>query len=475
MLKPLHLLAAVLCALVSYSQRTDTITLFYKPDKYSVSKLDKQKLDSFLLRGWDRLCINGYTDETEGEEYNLQLSKKRSGEVYWYLLEKNIAANAIATQYFGEALPQADNTTDDGRALNRRTTVVGYKFAKITIKPKDDPMKPVTKKLDNGFIITYKPGGIPDYLSNNFESGYGLDFQVISNTVEMRQNNLFNNTTNGEILSSVLIFRGNGLNPCKLDSPIMIRVPINVSTNCPIQKIKFFNAVAEKGKMIWQEQEKLLYPEVIDGKQYLRVWIDNFCEYINFDIKIDPDCFDLDSTKIRYVNANIRNLSVELYGLNSVYLPRKIDNNTHSLLFEKNKLYNAPVSFTLYDGKRRVKVFRNRSVERLPYDSINNQYIISTASHKFYFPRSKVFDVVLKVNGDNYRVYPENRKCEIVYLNQKKEKILVDFSIVDGRGRYIVYHDQPLELLPFDKNSGYYVIDKELIKTLKHKGTLASK
>src|SRR5688572_11457372 len=285
MLKPLHLFAAVFCAMFSYSQKTDTLTLFYKPDQFTISKQDQQKLDSFLLRNWDRLSINGYTDETEGEEYNLELSKKRTGEVYRYFVTKNIAAPNVSTQYFGESMPQADNSTDNGRALNRRTTIIGYQFLRIAnIKPKEDPMKPVTKTLDNGFIITYRPGAIPSDMADNFASGWGLDFQVVRNTTEMRQNNLFNNTTNGEILSSVMIFRATR-NPCKLDSPVLVRVPVPAEIKCPVSKIKFFNAVAERGKMIWQEQGKLLYPEWIDGRQYICVWMDDFCEYINFDIK----------------------------------------------------------------------------------------------------------------------------------------------------------------------------------------------
>src|SRR5262245_3091757 len=132
MLKPLLPLIAACCALTSYSQQTDTLVLFYKPDQYSISKQDKLKLDSFLLRGWDRIAIKGYTDETEGDEYNLQLSKKRSGEVYGYLMEKNIAAGVVSSQYFGESMPQADNGTDEGRAMNRRTSIIGYQFAKIT-------------------------------------------------------------------------------------------------------------------------------------------------------------------------------------------------------------------------------------------------------------------------------------------------------------------------------------------------------
>ena len=88
MYKPLHLLLISCFTTISYGQKTDTLVLFYKADQFNISKPDKQKLDSFILRGWDRISINGFTDETDGEDYNLDLSKKRSGEVYEYFISK---------------------------------------------------------------------------------------------------------------------------------------------------------------------------------------------------------------------------------------------------------------------------------------------------------------------------------------------------------------------------------------------------
>src|SRR5258706_16073625 len=101
--KPLPFLIVSLFSLVSYSQKTDTLYLFYKPDKYGISVQDKQKLDSFLLRGWDKISINGYTDETDDAEHNIDLSRKRSAEVYQYFINKNADSNALSEQYFGES------------------------------------------------------------------------------------------------------------------------------------------------------------------------------------------------------------------------------------------------------------------------------------------------------------------------------------------------------------------------------------
>src|SRR5262249_49299213 len=146
-----------------------------------------------------------HTDETDEEEYNLQLSGKRSAAVYKYFMSKNIQSGIVSSKFFGESMPMADNSTEEGKAMNRRTEIIGYQFPRIVAKPVVDPMKPVTRTLDNGFIITYRPGTIPADMAANFAAGSGMDFQMVTNTMEMRQNNMYNNTTRGEILSSVLI------------------------------------------------------------------------------------------------------------------------------------------------------------------------------------------------------------------------------------------------------------------------------
>ncbi len=469
--KLILLSGAFLCACLSHAQQTDTLLIFYKTDQYSISKQDKQKLDSFLRRGWDKLSINGYTDEMDDETYNLGLSQKRSGEVFKYCMTKNIPENAVSSQYFGESAPRADNESEEGRAMNRRTEIVGYRYPRVKPKPYDpstDPMTPQTRTLDNGFIITYRPGMLPGYMADNFASGSGENFQLITNTVEMRQNNLYNNTTRGEILSSVLIVCGQKLNPCKLDSPILVKVPLPFKTKCPVETIKFFNAVAERGKQIWQEESKTLYPETINGVQYLRLWLDDFCQCINFDIKI-PDCYETDSTKLMWVNANMRGLTAEIQGLNSVYMPRKIDDSTHSIMYVKDKLDETPVSFSLYNGKRRIRGFKDKIISHYPYDSLNGKYILSTGTQQFYFSKLNIWGVVLTVNGDRYRVIGDGNKYDFVYLKEKKDSILLDFTVEESRKRVTVYRNQPLASIPYDATKGCYVIDKTFIRQLKEK------
>ena len=64
--------------------------------------------------------IDGYTDSTGPEAYNLGLSERRANAVKRYFVDHGIATNRISTRGLGESNPIASNSTRDGRAQNRR-------------------------------------------------------------------------------------------------------------------------------------------------------------------------------------------------------------------------------------------------------------------------------------------------------------------------------------------------------------------
>ena len=64
--------------------------------------------------------VGGYTDDAGDAEYNLQLSASRAAAVRDYLLSLGIAKSRLRVRGYGEASPRADNTTPEGRAMNRR-------------------------------------------------------------------------------------------------------------------------------------------------------------------------------------------------------------------------------------------------------------------------------------------------------------------------------------------------------------------
>jgi outer membrane protein OmpA-like peptidoglycan-associated protein len=64
--------------------------------------------------------IQGHTDSTGSDEHNLDLSRRRAATVKSYLLLYGISGERLTTTGFGESKPAGDNTTEEGRALNRR-------------------------------------------------------------------------------------------------------------------------------------------------------------------------------------------------------------------------------------------------------------------------------------------------------------------------------------------------------------------
>jgi outer membrane protein OmpA-like peptidoglycan-associated protein/tetratricopeptide (TPR) repeat protein len=91
-----------------------------KLEAISIAELDRL-VD--LLRENTNLSIqiNGHSDNTGNAAVNLKLSTDRAKAVVDYLIGKGIAANRLKFKGFGSTKPIADNKTEEGRALNRRT------------------------------------------------------------------------------------------------------------------------------------------------------------------------------------------------------------------------------------------------------------------------------------------------------------------------------------------------------------------
>ncbi len=67
-----------------------------------------------------RVRVEGYTDSTGPEKYNLGLSFRRANAVRDYLISKGINNNRLSVVGFGEANPLVGNKSRAGRAVNRR-------------------------------------------------------------------------------------------------------------------------------------------------------------------------------------------------------------------------------------------------------------------------------------------------------------------------------------------------------------------
>lgn len=67
--------------------------------------------------------VTGYTDSVGPEPYNQWLSERRAHAVVTYLHSQGIDITRLTAQGKGELMPIADNTTEEGRAQNRRVEI----------------------------------------------------------------------------------------------------------------------------------------------------------------------------------------------------------------------------------------------------------------------------------------------------------------------------------------------------------------
>jgi hypothetical protein len=66
------------------------------------------------------VVISGYTDSQGTELYNLDLGKKRAESIRNLLIKFGVPAELLTVQSYGKSNPIADNSTEEGRAMNRR-------------------------------------------------------------------------------------------------------------------------------------------------------------------------------------------------------------------------------------------------------------------------------------------------------------------------------------------------------------------
>jgi len=80
---------------------------------------------ALVTKKYDKTIIEiaGHTDNVGGSDYNKQLSQRRASAVAQYLESKGVSEARVMTAAGGEDHPIASNSTEQGRAANRRVEV----------------------------------------------------------------------------------------------------------------------------------------------------------------------------------------------------------------------------------------------------------------------------------------------------------------------------------------------------------------
>jgi outer membrane protein OmpA-like peptidoglycan-associated protein len=70
------------------------------------------------------VVLQGHTDNVGSDQDNVILSENRAKTIYNYLIAKGIGKSRLSYKGYGASKPIADNSTEEGRARNRRTVFV---------------------------------------------------------------------------------------------------------------------------------------------------------------------------------------------------------------------------------------------------------------------------------------------------------------------------------------------------------------
>ena len=86
------------------------------------SKNELDKLSNYILMYNINIQIEGHTDSVGNSDLNLILSENRARAVNKYLIERGVSKEKLTYIGYGSSKPIGDNSSENGRALNRRTS-----------------------------------------------------------------------------------------------------------------------------------------------------------------------------------------------------------------------------------------------------------------------------------------------------------------------------------------------------------------
>lgn len=123
--------------------------VYFATDKYNINSNSEETLNKLagIFKEYPKtnVLVEGHTDNTGSDSYNLTLSKNRAQAVTGYLVESGIDRGRFTTKWYGESQPKYDNSTEEGRAKNRRVEIAIVANEEL----KEEAMKKAEQKDNN--------------------------------------------------------------------------------------------------------------------------------------------------------------------------------------------------------------------------------------------------------------------------------------------------------------------------------------
>jgi outer membrane protein OmpA-like peptidoglycan-associated protein len=103
-------------------------SIYFDVNKAEVKPAMRERLaqvaKALATVGNRRVLVEGHTDSTGADDYNLKLSRLRAESVRSILVAGGVSADRIESQGYGKTRPVASNSTASGKAQNRRVEIV---------------------------------------------------------------------------------------------------------------------------------------------------------------------------------------------------------------------------------------------------------------------------------------------------------------------------------------------------------------
>ena len=256
---------------VANAQTIQKFYVYFDVDKHAIKQAAIAELDKIVglynTQFVQQIKLTAHTDYDASDAYNKALSQRRATSVANYLQANSIKRSVLNAAWFGEHVPAAENTTSQGKQLNRRVEIeVRYKpfsSADEIVQVARDEEQYFTIPTNQSYLITAKNGSEVTIPKDAFMDANG---RLISNkNVEISIDEalsakdgllqmLTTQTTDGEMLESGgMINISASLN----NQPLQLRPGKNVEVSLPSETVEddmsvFTGERDANGLMKWQ-------------------------------------------------------------------------------------------------------------------------------------------------------------------------------------------------------------------------------
>lgn len=102
----------------------ETSGVYFATESYTLNSKSTTTLNKLaaIFKEYPKshILVEGHTDNTGSDSYNMTLSKNRAQAVTDFFENHGISAGRFTTKWYGETQPKYDNSTAEGRSNNRR-------------------------------------------------------------------------------------------------------------------------------------------------------------------------------------------------------------------------------------------------------------------------------------------------------------------------------------------------------------------